>query len=685
MVDLQQFEFNRPSNAHRAQDAVKSYRFQADHRHVLMGVVSDGCSNVTDDDISGHDKTFTEHGAQWMTVEFCGQAERLYTMGLRGKELMRAVLLGLAESMATYEPGRVESGFTIWNDCKISDELTATLYGYIADSETTVIAVAGDGEVVCNGHAYSVLQKDRRGETGDNYPVNLLYYPRQMWEEQLEHLYAIACFETAMVGRLVLASDGLCRHMTQLLLCDGTEPAFLPRMIIEAHRNERREGFGTEDLKYCSPKEDDASYVGFMNSSLRDSRSEIPAVVFACRQASRERGVYDFIPAWREPSTKEDPFSIDDLQIELGGRTVAWSDYGPEGKFGDRTVFASDSLWMFKTAPCDGDEMVKGFLRPSLASVAISRLGNLINSPLWQELAPLCGNAKPARMLLPSGRSRPFGMVFPNGAGTVSLLEFCDYLKSRNNQWGLKACLAVLLKLHRIVCEMHSKMIAIGNLRPEDVVLTIKRISRPITADGRQLAPLGKKFALDVSVYLANPEVWAVHQPDAGVARGYWSIDEANVHPQLLEDLHAGEPEAMMLQDWFSYGRVACQVLTKCDPFLEGVVRDNPAKSEDRTFRILERILMWSDRVDAEEFFSTAMFRLSERMQEELERKITLQAEAPFERELLIDLYNSLVRCPGCFLQQHAAHKRCQNPACRRRLKAKSIRKRMPLLVWPEA
>ena len=189
----------------RQQDAWLAQAFEHESRQVFVGAVSDGCTDASTDDFGGHKKTFTEHGSRWLVEEFFTQTQKQYQNGLRGKNLMRATLLGVVGQMEHYKPKNNLSEFIeAKGGVTLSNELVATLFAYIIDGENCTLAVAGNGELWINGKRAKV---DQSG--GDLYPYVIYSYLPGQWDKQLENMFTIHCFPTTEVSKLALSTDGL--------------------------------------------------------------------------------------------------------------------------------------------------------------------------------------------------------------------------------------------------------------------------------------------------------------------------------------------------------------------------------------------------------------------------------------------------------------------------------------------
>lgn len=203
-IEVKIAHLNIPSTEHRAQDAWHYYSFEHKGKKVYVGAVSDGCSGG----LTGlYDKNWhPELGAKWLVENFCQIAEELYKQKWRRRKLIRETALSLCLQMKLYKPQNPKTDFFETKEFNISNELLATLYGFVLDDNGLSLLCAGNGCLMCNGKVWTVKQADK-----DLYPMLLLAFPEDCWFEVLEDVFSIdyTVFKATDVENFAISTDGI--------------------------------------------------------------------------------------------------------------------------------------------------------------------------------------------------------------------------------------------------------------------------------------------------------------------------------------------------------------------------------------------------------------------------------------------------------------------------------------------
>jgi hypothetical protein len=224
--EVRQVGYNIPSNIHRAEDDFKCSDYAVGTEHYYVAAISDGCTS----DFALR----SDYGSIWLCEKFVElahtelekrQSEETLT------EVMRKVVMGCIHAMASYRSQDAESNSKDYGGAELSEELTATLYAYISGPEETVLFLAGNGYVICNGEGYKIKQLG-----GDFYLMCLRWFPERLWEERFDEVFAVITLPTKDIRHLTVATDGLCEHMAEFLCKHGNRPEEAKAHTNTAHR-----------------------------------------------------------------------------------------------------------------------------------------------------------------------------------------------------------------------------------------------------------------------------------------------------------------------------------------------------------------------------------------------------------------------------------------------------------------
>lgn len=233
------YGLHRASTEHSAQDKFLVHKFQHQGKEICVGVLSDGCS--------GDVKDFhyrPELGAKWLTKEFAKQAELFYKQGKRKDILGGKIVLAILNGMRAYQPQHQNSKQDKgpWGQC--CDELTGTLYGFVADEESIMWITSGDGFVFQDEKVQYIP------DSGD-YPCHMLgHVPEDQWEKKLDSLFRINSIDTNKLSLFGIASDGL-EHREK----------GMAKVLKTTNRDPKKIAWGLADLPEISENHDDISVI----------------------------------------------------------------------------------------------------------------------------------------------------------------------------------------------------------------------------------------------------------------------------------------------------------------------------------------------------------------------------------------------------------------------------------------
>ncbi|MCX6808695.1 MAG: protein phosphatase 2C domain-containing protein [Candidatus Berkelbacteria bacterium] len=291
------------------QDALCQGQYEtSDGGYIWYGAIADGCGSAVG----------SQYGAAFLVSEYERAVTELYEAGLRGEELLEEIAIRLCESMFRYDSVCAGSEIFSYAGNVISAELTATVYGYVADCDRIVLLLAGDGYIGINGIGEII---DQHNEAV--YPVYLLQTPMHSWRSNLNQVFHFVNMPTYRVDNLVLATDGF---------YGGNEYSRLfhdPNMLTDKIERE------ASRFPFPKHRSDDTSLLSLAKT---DNWSSDPLPLDATNRIKRsleDRSVDQVLSLGAHIETQlirkecEDPFANEEVDSSLAGITVypdpSWS------------------------------------------------------------------------------------------------------------------------------------------------------------------------------------------------------------------------------------------------------------------------------------------------------------------------------------------------------------------------
>ena len=605
---------------------------------VWVGSVSDGCSGAFG----------SEHGADFLVRTFAEEAERLGKNGVRDMHFFRQVALEVVRRMADYQPRN--PGSEIYRCCdgiNISDELTATLYGFIADKERILLIMAGEGTLEINGTEKII---DQPG--GDIYPVYLLRFPKETWEENLEKIFAFVELPTERVENFIIATDGF-GHPNS-----SEYPSLLkdPAMFV---LHSRHLANSKEDASLV--RGDDATAIAFTHSGFRSDNLLDADEIEAIGRYVEEVCPKDFAKRIREAKCLEvRPCSVKNIKNSL---------------IFTRSISRHEGIYLFGITPEENkryererNAIIASCIRKSQEEVFAALFGSKkkVSEPARQKPGKTAtvtrlktaarkkapdiniSQTKPGKATLTPDKKAPvlpdkISRIIPKEPGNCSVPEekprvkmtpiekadpvpaaktrkrkrkgispetewkpfqdLCDRRLSRKYGIGFRHFGRVMYDLWHFVENCHNEGMRLGNLRPKDLLVKIEYEKIPERRFGK---PVGYQFRL------VNPNDAARVDSGNNPVKDYENLDLDFVHPDYAEKL-ATDDESRLNQDWYAFSVLCTWFITKFDPFGEGVMKEKPDAS--RIYRMENDLFNRSSGIEIDDrsrkFIKIALARLS--------------------------------------------------------------------------
>lgn len=606
---------------------------------VWVGSVSDGCSGVFG----------SENGAAFLVRTFAEEAEKLGKNGIRDMHFIRQVALEVVRRMADYQPRN--PGSEIHRCCdgiNISDELTATLYGFVADKERILLVMAGEGTFEINGTEKIICQE------GDIYPVYMLRFPKETWEENLEKIFAFVELPTERVENFIIATDGFGHPnsseypgllkdpamfvLHSMHLANSEEDASLVRggddatAIAFAHSGfhsgnllgaDEIEAIGHYVEKVC-PKDfvkriREARCFEVRPCSVKNITDSLPFT----RSISRHEGVYLFGITPEENKRYEHKRDaiiasrIRKSQEEIFAALFGEKKKAPEpakhkpGKTATVTRLKTAARKKISDVHISQPKPGKATLTPggSRTLVLPEKISRIISKEPGNYSVP---EEKPRVRMMPIEKADPAPAVKTRKRKRKGISpetewkpfqELCNRRLSRKYGIGFRHFGRVMYDLWHFVENCHNEGMRLGNLRPKDLLVKIEYEKIPERRFGK---PVGYQFRL------VNPNDAARVDSGNNPVKDYENLDLDFVHPDYAEKL-ATDDESRLNQDWYAFSVLCTWFIAKFDPFGEGVVKEKP--DADRIYRMENILLSQSSEIEIDDrsrkFIKIALTRLS--------------------------------------------------------------------------
>ena len=587
--------------SHINQDALCFKEFTDENGEtVYVGAISDGCSGALG----------SEHGSTFMVQTFIEEAGKLVKKYRRDSAIMRQTLLNLLERMTIYKPRRGDTGIEKLVDVESSEELSATLYGFIADSNIMLLALAGDGSISINDHHYGIGQ-----ENGDLYPEYILSFPRKTWEKRLDDIFVFGEFPTSKIRSLVLATDGFTHPLQNEYPGLVNDPAMY---ILHAEHHATIEGHGT-NIPGSIPSRggDDATALVFANlESISNNPIGAKEVENLAKKTSRHstqkilREIKESpCVTVRESARKCNPNSDKTFQRNLSHRDGVHL-FGITAS--DRTRYKKQQQKIIASRIVCEDALAALFGTPSNSSSTKTIYAPIKKKPADVVVVRKSVTPKADRVVAIKASTT---VVAPKEySGTKKpkehapkwrpFADLCSIAKSRRTGIGFRQFGQVMYDLWHFVNNCHLQGLRIGNLRPWDILY------RVIPA---HMDESGLKKTTTFEFSLANPDNPAMVGKGEKLIPNYSNLDPQYVHPEYFQRL-SYDDQARLDQDWYAYSVLCYWFVTKFDPFGEGFVKAKP--DADRIYRMEKVILSQSSKVEIDEktrnFIDKAIGRLSQ-------------------------------------------------------------------------
>lgn len=577
--------------SHICQDAIHFNRFMdSKGQEVSVGSISDGCSGVFG----------SENGSEFLVRAFAEEAERLGKSGQRDERYLRQVSLALLKRMARYEPLNPESSVFSVNGNTFSDELFATLYGFVADKEKVLMLLAGDGFLAINGYGLEITQ-----EGGDLYPINLLKLPEDKWEEKLDDLFEFVEIPTERINDFVLATDGFSQPRLEEHPGITRNPAMF---ILQAHFHATKDDLDGIPGANASRGHDDATALAYARiGSVAHHQISFKEVAEICNRATYHR-------------TRHSDASLADERVVSTKSSIkkcaAQNDPGFK-----RRITGSNGIHLYGITHEDQTEYKRKKDRINSSRIAYTNDANpfsFIDSvgrsalPKKPTLSPVARN-KPALPISRKNRTQGKASFIKESFAAPEQLKtapkpktkkpvegttqkdrteiwipfenLCDYRLSMKLGVGFRHFPFIADDLWKFIQDKHDGGWRIGNLRPQDLESNIRRL--------RSNEPEFKFRLRDCSTMAKIDS-----HDKSNLVQPYGRMDEQFIHPRFIDRL-ANDDEARLDHDWYSYKTLLFWVFIKADPFGLGAVKG--MTSVDRLYRMENEIYSVDKEIEKEE------------------------------------------------------------------------------------
>jgi len=587
---------------HLCQDSIAINKFtDKDGNIVFTGAVSDGCSEAIS----------SEYGSAFIVNCFITEVERLSKTERRDHLFLPRIALSLANKMAQYQPQSKDSDVFDFNGISLCHELVATVYGFVADKDRVLIMAAGDGFLAINGYGGLIDQAQ-----GDLYPVNLLKFPKDLWAKKMGLYYVFADYPSDQINSLLLATDGFCNPKPANYPGLADNPAMF---VLQAEYHAQKDG--TDDIPgaYASRGGDDATLLAFAKNNSasanllnKDDVEKLMKKIAAHSNGQSQKELKDTLGTVTQKGATENRAFARRITpangVHLYGVTAKdRSDYRQEQNkiLNTRAIRNNDSN-PFCFAPASkpirvtAPKPVKA-TAPAKSKTVFGLTPKAAVDPTPRQVtqpAPApTSKPIPKKASLSSGKKAPTKKPMEirrqkksaPAKNMISFQDLCGHKYTKTKGIGFRHFGRIMFDLWHFVNNCHNQGLRIGNLRPCDLNVKIIR---------EQKSEKQSETSATFVFSLANKENVAHIVKGGELAQNYQNLDIDFVHPDYAKRL-ATDDQARIDQDWYAYSVLCCWLVTKSDPFGEGVVIDQPAA--DRIYRMRHNILNSSSDVEMDE------------------------------------------------------------------------------------
>lgn len=563
---------------HICQDSIAMRQFiDVNGNEVYTGAVSDGCSGIFG----------TEHGSDFLVRTFVDEVERLGKAGNRKNDFLHRVIMSVIEHMAAYKPKDSRSEITRWNNTDLSGELTATLYGFIADKNQTSLLLAGDGNIIINGHSANINQ-----HKGDLYPSYILQFPKKNWDKVAQNVIYFTEFPSDRIDSLVLATDGFGHPNPESFNGITDDPAtFVLQAKFHATKSDSFDGIPG---CYASRGGDDATALIFCRTGFSSKDPVRPDEVSKlCQMAANHwtDSLYKAILASRGKEIRPCTIDGDPTDSMIFRRKISNSEgvhlYGITSDDIEKYKRQRDSI--LSSRICTDDSNPFNFSATRVAKTKApqtpSETKPSSNIQILSTKEKVLKNSESPKIESRKGMWIPFQ-------------EICDYKNSLKLGVGFRHFPFIARDLWNFIQGSHESGLRFGNLRPQDLEFNMRKIGTKEPEFNFRL----KSQNVSARVDLENK---------SKLTKPYGKLDEQFIHP-VFEGKLKNDDEARLDHDWFSYKTLLFWIFTKADPFGLGTVKDLP--EADRRYRMEKKIYCASKHVQLEPasrlFIERALYRL---------------------------------------------------------------------------
>jgi hypothetical protein len=280
----------------------------------------------------------------------------------------------------------------------------------------------------------------------------------------------------------------------------------------------------------------------------------------------------------------------------------------------------------------------KVFHEESFDSAYRDRIEFLCNSNIMGRFQHV---ATPPISLVKNSSGKTIGYTLTYLGDHVKLSELFTPDFYKNNKLGIKSVVHTFLQLHKALRFIHGEGFRVGDFNQTNIFVRFHHQS--------------------VDVKFIDTDGWACKNPSIG---RQWDLPALNpyiVHPDIRIDDPDRRPDPKTLHehDWFAYSMLLAICLFKMHPFGIGLLPGGKVLSD--ADRVKKRLSVWHHSVTLRRDDMLAVLRFGAKFNFVLRNWLTAKRRGEFPIEVLVELYQGLVRCPQCSFEASFSTRFCLN------------------------